>query len=64
MAPFYDPLVRPMGLCVGGERGIRQKIINHLELCPGDHVLDVGCGTGKLAVLRAPPFPRPNSGDC
>ena len=32
LAPYYDPLVRVMGLCVGGERRIRQKIINHLEL--------------------------------
>jgi demethylmenaquinone methyltransferase/2-methoxy-6-polyprenyl-1,4-benzoquinol methylase/phosphoethanolamine N-methyltransferase len=53
LAPYYDPLVRVTMLCVGGERRIRQKIINHLELGPADHVRDAGCGTGTLAVMMA-----------
>ena len=33
-------------------RGIRSKAVSRLELRPGDHVLEIGCGTGRnLAPL-------------
>jgi ubiquinone/menaquinone biosynthesis C-methylase UbiE len=44
--PFYDPLVR----LLGGESA-RRGLLDRAELRSGHHVLDIGCGTGSLAVL-------------
>lgn len=35
----------------GRERAFREKILSHARLQPGEVVLDVGCGTGTLAIL-------------
>ena len=43
--PFYDPIVK----LAGGAR-IVQTLIAQAELQPGHVVLDIGCGTGTLAV--------------
>lgn len=44
----YDLLV---GLLMfGRERAFREKLIDLAALMPGEHVLDVGCGTGSLAI--------------
>ncbi len=44
----YDALV---WLLTGGrERAFRQKILRFARLQPGETVLDVGCGTGSLAI--------------
>ena len=45
----YDVLA---WLLLGGrERAFRQKVIDLARLTPADSVLDVGCGTGTLAIL-------------
>jgi ubiquinone/menaquinone biosynthesis C-methylase UbiE len=43
--PFYDPMVK----LAGGARFV-QTLIAQAELQPGHVVLDIGCGTGTLAV--------------
>lgn len=47
-ALFYDLTVNLMTL--GRERAMREKILRLARLVPGENVLDVGCGTGTLAI--------------
>jgi len=47
-AAFYDFMVWLMTL--GRERAFRAKILRLARLEPGESVLDVGCGTGSLAI--------------
>jgi ubiquinone/menaquinone biosynthesis C-methylase UbiE len=44
----YDLLVRLLSL--GRERAYREKTLEHAGLKVGESVLDVGCGTGTLAI--------------
>src|SRR5215472_16114002 len=44
--PFYDPIVK----LLGGEKA-RRVLIDQAALQPGHRVLDIGCGTGTMAVL-------------
>ena len=45
---FYDFTVGLLTL--GRERAFREKLLRFADLRPGESVLDVGCGTGSLAV--------------
>lgn len=47
-AARYDFMVWLFTL--GHERAFREKILNFADLKPGEAVLDVGCGTGSLAI--------------
>jgi ubiquinone/menaquinone biosynthesis C-methylase UbiE len=49
LSRYYD---RWMSFITGGQdRRVRDAVLGHIE--PGDRVLDVGCGTGTLAVKAA-----------
>ena len=47
-ARWYDLFTRVISF--GRDKGIRQKLIELAAPAPGEKVLDVGCGTGTLAI--------------
>lgn len=47
-ARFYDLMV--WILTLGRERPFRERLVELARLQPGESVLDVGCGTGTLAI--------------
>src|SRR3712207_4299905 len=47
-ARYYDVMAWLMTL--GRERKFREKLVDLARLRPGESVLDVGCGTGTLAI--------------
>ncbi|MEN5072818.1 methyltransferase domain-containing protein [Isoptericola cucumis] len=52
LMPLYDPMTRALGV-----RRLHRRTVEAAGVSPGQHVLDVGTGTGSLAfaVLRAVP---------
>jgi len=44
---FYDPLVA----LTMRERAVKGRLVEQARIAPGHDVLDVGCGTGTLALL-------------
>lgn len=51
LAPFYDAMAGTLLLPFGGERRIRTRALELLDVGPGDHVLELGCGTGSNTRL-------------
>lgn len=52
LLPLYDPLVKFMGA-----DATRSALVEQAALCPGNHVLDLGCGTGSLTILIRQLYP-------
>jgi ubiquinone/menaquinone biosynthesis C-methylase UbiE len=50
--PVYDPFVRLMGF----DRA-REELISAAKIEPGQHILDIGCGTGTLVVKLKRQYP-------
>lgn len=46
LLPLYDPLVRLLGIDAD-----RRMLVDQSDIQPGHRVLDIGCGTGTMAVL-------------
>jgi len=53
IAPWYDVGVKLLALSMGGEAAVREKILGLLPLNTGSRVLEVGCGTGTVALMAA-----------
>ena len=51
LVPFYDLLA---WVLAGGREGrLRGRMLDRARVAAGEHVLDVGCGTGTLAIAAA-----------
>ena len=48
-APYYDMMVNITSLGHAGM--LRRMTVDNAQIQPGDSVLDVGCGTGEVALL-------------
>jgi 2-polyprenyl-3-methyl-5-hydroxy-6-metoxy-1,4-benzoquinol methylase len=46
LLPFCDPLTKLLGV-----EASHRMIINQATVSPGLRVLEIGCGTGNLAIL-------------
>ncbi len=50
-APLYDLGMWALGLFLGGEERMRQKVLSALGPIEGSLVLELFCGTGTLAIM-------------
>jgi ubiquinone/menaquinone biosynthesis C-methylase UbiE len=47
LTPLYDPFLR----LLMRDQALKQRLVDQASIRPGAAVLDVGCGTGTLAIL-------------
>ena len=46
LLPLYDPFTKVLGV-----EASHRELINQAGINPGQRVLEIGCGTGNLAIL-------------
>ena len=46
LLPFYDPLQRLLGI-----ESVHRQLVDQARIQPDQRLLEIGCGTGNLAIL-------------
>lgn len=54
LTPFYDFLSNFVGFGIG----FKEKVLKAAQIKDGDRIIDVGCGTGTLAILAKQKYPN------
>jgi ubiquinone/menaquinone biosynthesis C-methylase UbiE len=54
LTPFYDPVAA----LTTRERGFKRRLLEHARIKDGESVLDLGCGTGTLAIEMKKDTPK------
>ena len=54
LTPLFDAVVA----VTARDDAVKRRVVEHARIASGDDVLDVGCGTGTLALLAAEAAPR------
>src|SRR5262245_24410876 len=52
LLPFYDPFVKLLGT-----ESAHRRLVDQARLQPGQHILEIGCGTGNLTIMVKTLYP-------